>query len=184
MMRSSVCRQISIAKSHGGFSRLELMAGVLVIGVLVAILLDKLVLYQELAEKARMEFTISRIISGLRLRMAGMLMAGRAQEYSTLVNDIPMDWLDEKPVNYAGEVSAADAVRPQPGNWYFDKTSRMLIYSVQHSEHFESGGNDRKEVRLKVILRHNRVDPNEGQSGAGDPTDSVSIELAEAYRWF
>lgn len=171
------------AGSQRGFSLLELVAVVLVLGILAAILLERFHFYQEVAEKARMEYTISRIKSGLRLRMAGMLISGRAHEYFLLAKQNPIEWLDDKPENYAGEFASAKGQRAESGTWHFDENTRMLVYTVQHGAHFQEDSAGQKRVRLKVAIIHNG---GEGVRSAADnaSSDSVRIELVDSYRWF
>ena len=176
--------RVQQAVRQRGFSRLELMTAVLVVGILAAILLDRLYFYQEMAEKARMEYTISRIKSGLRLRMAGMLVAGRAQEYFLLARQNPMEWLDHKPENYVGERDSLDEQQARLGTWHFDRANNMLVYLVQHGEHFQQqDSNGRKQVRLKVVTIRN-VNDGARESASHDPSDSVAIALVEPYQWF
>ncbi|QAU34271.1 type II secretion system protein [Janthinobacterium sp. 17J80-10] len=175
--------KVQQAGDQRGFSRLELMVVVLVFGILAAVLLERLRFYQEMAEKARMEYTVSRIKSGLRLRMAGLLVAGRAQEYSTLAKQNPIEWLDDKQENYAGEFASEKGQHALPGTWNFDRTDRMLVYSVQHGAHFQPDSTGRKQVRLKVITIRN-TDGGVPNVVANEPSDSVAVEFVEAYRWF
>ncbi len=159
------------------------MVVVIVIGIIATILLDRLFYYQELAEKAHVEYTISRIKSGLRLRMAKLLIAGRAQEYVSLAKQDPMEWIEPRPANYLGRLSDITDKHLLPGNWYFDDRASELIYVVRKGEHFQADKAGRKQVRLHLVLLRNRS--AEGRdSRTIDPTDSVGLELLEPYQWF
>jgi len=168
----------------GGFSRLELMVAVLVIAILAGILLERLLHYQEMAEKARMEYAISSIKSGLRQRMASLLVAGRAQDYRLLAKQNPMDLLEGKPDNYAGELTAVDGEQLASGTWYFDQEARALVYLVRRGAHFQSAGAGRKRVRLKIVIVQNSAEAGKGSGSEDDPVNSVAIEIVEPYRWF
>ncbi len=170
------------ARRLGGFSRLEAMVALLIIALVATVLLDRLFYYQELAEKARMEYTISRLKSGLRLKKAGLLVSGRAQDAVLLAQQNPMDWLEDKPDNYVGEFSGSDD-KLHAGSWYFDMGRRELVYQLRQAEHFQTNGAGRQEVRLKIVLLVNRVDRANG-SNEGDVTNSVGIELVQPYHWF
>ncbi len=169
---------------HGGFSRLELMVALIFIAIVAAVLLDRLFYYQGLAEKAQVEYTVNRIKSELRLKKAGLLVAGRAQDAALLSQQNPMNWLEDKPDNYVGELAGNGNEEKHSGAWYFDTARRELVYQVRHGRHFQATGSGRKQVRLKTVLLANRVDRAKGGKWNADATDSVGIELVEPYRWF
>lgn len=166
-----------------GVSLLEFAVAVIVIGILSGILLDRLHYYQERAEKADMEYTIGAIKSALRLRMAVMLVEGHAQQFNLLLQENPMDWLDEKPRNYRGVLSGAGRGAMQPGAWYFDRDARVLLYIVDQGAHFQANSEGRKLVRLRVEAVRNQAEPA-SELGLGQPTDSVILRLLDTYTWF
>jgi general secretion pathway protein G len=175
-------RQIRLhMQKWAGFSRFELMIAVIVIGIIGGILLERLLTYQELAEKADMEFTISRFKSGLRLRMAHLLVTGRAQEFVRLANENPLDWLNAQP---EGGMSAARFSNQQlaTGNWTFDASTKTLTYWVKSGRHFMPDSSGQKRVRLKIV--YVRTQPITGNSNIVDPSDSVALKLVEPYKWF
>jgi hypothetical protein len=165
-----------------GFSRAELLLVVALIGGLTTVLLDRLRYYQEAAEKAGMEYTISALRSALRLRLSTLMLEGRAQEARLLARQNPMDWLERKPDNYAGAFT-----RPAPGsiaagNWYFDSDKHTLVYLVKNGRYFQPGADGEKRVRLKLILVHTQ--PATAGAGTKDlPTDSVQLQIDIPYRW-
>lgn len=163
-----------------GFSLLELMVAAVLIGIVVTVLLDRLLYYQEAAEKASMDYTVRTIESALRMRMATLLIEGRTQEYASLARENPMDWLSEKPGNYAGQFKGPDIDRIPAGDWYFDLGSHTLIYLIKRGDHFESGISGPKRVRFRVSLIRN---PPEGME-VDQPVAGVTLRLVEPYRWF
>ncbi len=168
---------------YRGFSRLELLIVTIMLGVIVTVLLNRFLYYQEAAEKARMEYTASALKSALRLRMASLLVQGRAQEFRLLAQDNPMDWLEQPPDNYLGRLTNPDIEGLQRGNWYFDVSSRELVYLVKQGEYFQPDSSGRKQVRLQIVFAHNQSDLGPEQQ-AGYPTDSVRLVLVEPYQWF
>ncbi len=167
-----------------GFSRLELLVTVTIFGIIAAVLLDRLLYYQELAEKAHMEYTITRLKSALRLQMANMLVTGRAQDISSLAYQDPITWLvDGKPANYLGSLNNPNPENLGAGSWYFDVSSRTLVYLVQRGRYFQSDNGGAKRVRWQMTFLRNQS-LAEGDSAKNHPTDSVSIKLLEPYRWF
>jgi general secretion pathway protein G len=166
-----------------GFSRLELMVVTIIFAVLAGILLDRLFYYQEAAEKADMEYRIRALKSGLRLRMATLLVEGRAQDFPSLANENPMDWLPQKPANYQGVTRRGDAEQLMAGNWYFDIDSRMLIYVIRSGDYFVPGVAGRKQVRLRINVVSNNQMSASGMP-LSDTAAGVTLVLVEPYRWF
>ncbi len=168
---------------HGGFSRLELMIVAIFFGIVASILLDRLFYYQEAAEKADMEYTASVIKSAVRLKMATLLIAGRAQEYRSLAQQNPMEWLEKKPASYLGSFSGADTPRLGPGHWYFDSDNKVLVYLVKNGKHFQSDASAVKSVQWRML----QIPANgEGLIDA-DPQQvigSVQFIVVKPYRWF
>lgn len=160
----------------------ELMVVTSLLAVVTTILFERFLYYQEAAEKAGVEYTISALKSALRIRMADLLVQGRAQEYATLADDNPMDWLEQKPGNYAGEMTVPQAGEIAEGSWYFDAAQHALVYLVRHSGHFQSetGG---KSIRLKAVIVPSAVGTAMDADEAS-PADSVSLKVVETYRWF
>lgn len=163
-----------------GFSLLELAGAFTLVAIVAAVLLDRLMYYEELAEKARMEATISTLKSALRVRMATMMIEGRAHEYRLLAGQNPIDWLDRMPDDYRGAV--ADIAGMPAGAWYFDHADRTLVYLVRNGRYFQPDSEGLKRVRLNVVSVSNR--PGTGlSSGMVEPSDTVAIRLLEPYHW-
>jgi len=172
MEASATARQVP--RRRGGFSLLELMIVVSLFGILAGVLLDRLRYYEEAAEKANVEYTISAIKSVLRYKLANLMIEGRMQECAALVGQNPMEWLEAKPENYGRDF-------PQ-GNWYFDNADRALVYVPRNTEHFQADAQGRRQIRLRVAKVMQKVD----DSSAGacrEAGDSVEIQV-QRYRWF
>jgi prepilin-type N-terminal cleavage/methylation domain-containing protein len=166
-----------------GFSLLELMIAVIAIGVVATILLNRLFYYQELAEKAEMEYTINAVKSALRLRMAGHLVAGQAQHYVLLAKENPMDWLELKPRNYQGLLPNSPADELIPGSWYFDATAKTLIYIVKHGAHLQTSATSPKQIRWQISFLRNQPESLD-TNGVVLASDSVAIKAISSYKWF
>ena len=69
---------------------IELVVVVCIIGVLGAVLLDRLRFYQEAAEKAAMEYNVGALKSALQLRVAAMLVRGEERNIESLANANPI----------------------------------------------------------------------------------------------
>lgn len=146
----SACRRLS-GREHG-FSLLEFFIAAGVISVIAVLLLERVLSYQEYAEKAAMELTVVNMRSGLRLRVAELMTQDRLHEAGKLVNENPVRFLETPPPNYLGELARPVPKTLAQGNWYFDTTTRELVYLPQGNRFFMAPWRDRKEVmRFQVI---------------------------------
>lgn len=168
---------------RGGFSLLELMVALTVISIVGIVLLNRLSYYQEMAEKADMEYTVSAIKSALRMRMASLMIEGRAQEFRLLAQENPMDWLEKKPANYLTLQLPVDPRFSLEGHWHFDAANRMLVYLPKHNNYFQPDKSGQKRIRLQVTYLRNEATAANDQR-PDRPTDSVAVALIEPYKWF
>lgn len=141
---------LGVTPKPSGFSKLELLLSATLIGIFAAILLNRLMFYQEAAEKANVEYTISMLKSALRVQMATMLVEGRVQDYVLLERQNPMDWLEEKPGNYSLGSVNGDAGGKCNGCWYFNPGDRTLTYRPARSEYLQPDKSGEKRLRLQV----------------------------------
>ena len=160
-----------------GFTVLELVIVIIIYSVLVTVLLNRLNYYQELAEKAAMEATVRVVKTGLQIRLAELITANRQAEAARLEAEDPMQWLEKKPANYAGDYREP----PERGAWYFDERERQLVYVVNTGHRLElDSGPEPKEIRFRARLLKDRI-----QAGGATVESVTGITLApvRAYRW-
>ncbi len=183
-LRRRVRPRVARARAGGqaGFTLLELIVVVCIIAVVAGILLNRLRLYQEAAERASMQQTAAAIKSALQMRVAAYLISGRDKDIEHLGGENPVNWLQERPQNYVGEFYADAYARVAPGSWYFDLTQRELIYVIDLGSHFRRGADGRKWVRYRV-----KIDYDEWpQTGAAPRKvlSAVSLVPVRPYVWF
>ena len=160
---------------------LEVLAAIALVGIVAAMFLNRLAYYQEAAEKANMELVISSMKSALRMRMATMMIEGHMAQYGKLADDDPMDWLEQKPDNYSSEILPAAPPEMRMGRWAFDKSSRILSYWPEHTDHLQPDSEGQHRIRLRVLpLTEKTGAPNE----RAQLTTGVRIVLVEPYKWF
>ena len=167
----------------GRFTLLELLVTALVIGILAAVFLNRVLFYQEQAEKIVMEATARNIRTSLHIRLADMMIHNRQSEIPLLAGENPINWLATEPGNYLGEYDGPKPEEMQASGWYFDVKEKTLVYLPDMAEHFQPDPAGRKRVRYRVVPGHGRDKENGAGADIGMVEDVV-LELREPYRWF
>ena len=174
-----MCRA-SARRRQRGASQLELAVSFALFAIFLAVFLERAFYYQEYAEKTAMEWTAGNIRTGLRYKVADLILANRASEIQTLADENPMNWLAERPPNYLGELDSAPTDEPK-GQWYFDKRDRELVYTVDNRRHFSPSMYRDFTVRYRA-MRVSTGTVTESSPGSADTW--VSLVLLGEYDWF
>lgn len=176
--RRSVSRR---SKAASGFSSFEFVIVCALFGVLGAVLLDRLAYYQEVAEKAYFEYTVSALRNALRTHVATLMVEGRFQDSLLLAGQNPMSLLESMPDNYLGESPPLTPERFVTGNWYFDAGNGTLVYLVKTGRSFESANRSNKTVRIAMVrVGAQGMIAEANGSGVGD---GIALRVVEPYTW-
>jgi len=165
-----------------GFTLLELVIVIIMIGFLGTIVLDRLWKYRIFAEEAAVTATIGNIRSGLGLEVAKLAVRGQVQKIALFENTNPLMFLAQKPNNYIGEVTTENAMT-EPGNWYYHASEKSLNYVVSYPENFYTNVSGIKRTRhqLKLVYTDNN---NNGRFDKGvDDINGLDLIAMEPYRW-
>jgi general secretion pathway protein G len=163
-----------------GHTRFELLVRVLVVGILASVLLERMLYYQEQAERTVMETTIIHIRSGIRLQVADLMIQQRTSEIGAILQENPVRWLDHPPDGYLGVLGTTQAGRIPKGSWYFDSTRGELVY-VPRLARFFTDTQGKREVRFKVRARAIGSELSNGQPRR---IEGVEIVPVQPYKWF
>jgi prepilin-type N-terminal cleavage/methylation domain-containing protein len=170
---------------HRGLTLFELVVVVCVVGVLAAIYFDRLLAYQERAEKSAMEQVAAAVRSALYLRVAAYLARGRTpQDLSELTRQNPMDWLAEKPASYIGMYYGAPEGEATSGAWYFDAADKSLVYVPKRTRYFEPEDRDRHEIRFKARVNYGILPGEEGKERPIEGLRQFGLDVVTPYLWF
>jgi hypothetical protein len=153
------------------------------IGVLLAVAIDRLLLMKAQAERAAMEQVLGSMRSGLTIRMAELIAKGRANELATLAGGNPVRMLAQAPDNYLGELFGPRPAALQAGTWYFDTRERALYYLVESAEYFESPLGAPARARFAIRPVFEDVD-RDGRFNPGvDSLRGLQLSPLERYHW-
>lgn len=138
-------------KRQHGFTLFELAIAVAVIGVLAAVLLSRVRLYQEEAERVAMENVVGVLRSALSMRAGQLVAQGKQQDLSKLLTINPMDLLAQKPANYLGEFNTPQKAKISQGNWYFNRKKLLLVYIARTGATFQVSHFQQFEFKLELL---------------------------------
>jgi prepilin-type N-terminal cleavage/methylation domain-containing protein len=170
--------QCSTSRSSG-FSLLELVVSIALIGVFLGVLLDRLLYYQEAAEKAVMELEATKLKLGLQIYIGDLIARNRPLDFTQIARENPMRWLETPVVGYRGEFSGAVPVVLPKSSWYFDRSKGELVYLVKLDRYFRPVSDGPTRVRWRVRL----VRP-EGPAARDNTVVGLQLVPVQPYRWF
>ena len=170
-------------RSSKGFTLIELIVVIVIVVVMAGLFLNRMMYYVERAEKTAMEEVAGAIQSSLTMQYGQILTRGKSSDLPALVQDNPMNWLQKKPRNYAGEFYDITPLSVEPGNWVFDLKSRDLVYVVRNADYFKPGKDGKKWIRFHVAVNHETSRQPSLQSAPAELT-GILFEPVEPYSWF
>jgi competence protein ComGC len=161
-----------------GSTLLELAVVGIIIGILAMILLNRLLRYQEVAEKTVMETTVINMRSGLRLHIAELMIQNKMNEMGKLARENPILWLEAPPPNYIGQLDHPGQHAIPPGSWYFDEERQELVYVPDRDKYLKPGPDGIKAIRFHVTAM-----TWQGEKGATPVVEGVTINPVVPYDW-
>ena len=164
----------------GGHTRFELLVAVCLIAILAGVLLERLLYYQEQAERTAMETTIMHIRSGMRWHVADLMTQQRSHEIGAMLEQNPVRWLQRPPAGYLGALTELPEGGVPGGSWYFDSLRHELVY-VPQLKRFLSGGLEGREIRFQVQAKISTWKKN---GDAAENAEGIDISVGQPYRWF
>lgn len=173
------CRRLPRRARAGGFSIFELAVVIVLAGVLALVLIDRLVIFQEYAEKTAMELTVRNMRSGLRYRVADLMNRDRMREADRILQDNPISWLEAPPPNYLGVLRNPPLDRVAPGSWYFDAAQHELVYLPRHRRFLTPAMPGDYAIRYRVTA----IRKGGAARGSEPAIESLALTLSNAYRW-
>ena len=152
---------------------------IVLIATFLIVFLERAFYYQEYAEKTAMEMTVANMRTGLRYRIADLIVSSRLSEIPTLADENPVNWLAERPVNYLGEFDSLPR-EGTSGKWFYDKRNRELVYTVNNRRHFVPYGGQDFTIRYRAARIEGLVTASSKSSRA-----QVWVDLVQprGYTW-
>jgi len=155
-----------------GFKLFEFGVAVAVLGILITLLLQRVWFYQGQAEEVAVRQVVANIRTALDIRLAEGRLPGGATDLTILAAQNPLDLLTKKPANYLGEYSAPADMEVTPGNWYFDRNDKTLVYLLNVRSSFGSAQLKRLKFKVKLL----RLPKNPAKPPGAAPPVGVAFE--------
>ncbi len=152
---------------------------IVLLGIFLAVFLERAFYYQEYVEKAAMEMTVANMRTGLRYRIADLILTNRLSEIPTLADENPVNWLAEPPENYLGEFDSPPR-DGTAGKWFFDKRNKELVYTVNNRRHFVPNEGRVFTIRYRAARIQGQASTSSRHTGV-----QVWVELGrpQGYSW-
>lgn len=167
-------RAIFHAGRHVGATRLELIVVVIIVAMLAAWLMHTMRFYQELTEKTVIENTIINLRSGLRFKIADLILKGTPEKQADLAGSNPVAFAETPPKGYLSEMRAPRDL--PPGSWYYEQDKAELVYiPVLKNNLSLADGSQPEKLRLRWQIK---------KAGKEAGAMAIDIELLTPYTWF
>ncbi len=162
-----------------GFTLLELVVVICLVGIFATVALDRFLRYQEIAEKAAMQATIGSIRSAEALQASARILHGGLSSVLALADENPIDWLAAPPAGYQGALHDPAAADVPKGSWYFDLRNKELVYVPERTRFFAPGPDGSMKIRFTVIVRIEGADSR----AAARALSELDIRPVAPIRW-
>ena len=134
-------------------TRLEAGLYAAVVGILIAVFIERALYYMELAERATMEATIARLNSAIQLRIAHEVLRGTIQNPSSAHIGNPFEFASAIPPNFQG----GPVAEIEAGRWGFD--GRNLVYRPRLHRFLTTSRETSPWARFRLAPSHNMLVP-------------------------
>jgi general secretion pathway protein G len=144
-----------------GFTLIELLVVVCSVALLFGVALERLLKYQELAERTAMEQNLAVINVALTMKFAALVTSGRASQIEKEAGANPANLLARPPENYLGELYAPETAGLPKASWHYDLRSREFVY-VPNRARYLSYPRDAEagKLRFRIVLTEASNDPD------------------------
>lgn len=166
-----------------GFTLVELVIVIVIIGVLAGFLLDRVLPLVGQAERVAFQQVRARIQSALLLEAAERIARGESSSLGELAGANPMSLLLQPPGNYLGALS-----RPQIGDlpraaWYFDDREGRLVYRPGRQARVDTLEGPTDRIQLAVSFAYRDRDGDGRFQASIDHFDGLRLDPVYQFRW-
>ena len=149
-------------------TRLECALYAALVGVLIAVFLERALVYMELAERTAMEVTVQHVNAGLQVQRAAEMLLGSAIDAPKALQRHPFDIARMRVTNLHPDVADSEQLAElERGYWVFERSTKELIYLPQLHRGLRTEGPE-------AVVRFHLV---------GGGRDPYALVPASKYSW-
>lgn len=162
-------------RASSGFTLFEFAVSAALLGVLATVLLARVQIYQEQAERVAVEQVVATLRTALAVKTTQAHLDD--QLLRQLLEANPLELLERKPENYVGEYYAPDLEKIPHGNWLFDRRDKCLIYLVNSHKSFYFNASNLLKFKVELAqLPRQATTQKQGTAQAAKSVMLVQIE--------
>lgn len=120
----------SYRRSASGFSLLELVVVIALIGTLISVAATRLLPYIDEAERVAVLRVEGQLRSSINMEAAQRIVRGQSASLTDLDGSNPVKFLLEPPKNYVGERLQQEIGQVPARRWYFEQDRQRLVYRL------------------------------------------------------
>lgn len=174
---------VSPGSTERGFSLLELVVVICIIAVLAGLAAERTQSMRATAERVAVETLIANVKSALNLKATQLLSKGNTAGVIALTQESPIELLTEPPETYRGAFFGVDPALFKPGDWYFDRRQRALIYLPRFEDQVESPQQPPQRVSYVLSLVYEDTNGNRSFDAGIDAPTGIRITPSREFRW-
>lgn len=166
-----------------GFSLLELVVVFIILGILLGMALDRLLPYIEEVERVSVIRVEGQLRSTIMMEAAERVARGQSVTITDLNGANPVNFLPDPPTNYAGEVETAPPGGAAPRHWYFDTSSRELVYQPGKVLLRSTDGEQQENPAFSVRVAYDDRDGDGRFDASRDELYGVRLVRVAGSQW-
>ncbi len=166
-----------------GFTLLELVVVIAIISILVTVALDRLLPLIDEAERVAVLRVEGQLRSTLVMEAAKRVVRGESARISELEGSNPVNFLLEPPKNYVGELETTETAGAPARHWYFDASSRRLVYRLGEAFGFRRVEETPENPAFAVRVAFTDADANGIFEPRRDEFYGVRLERVAGIDW-
>lgn len=167
-------------RNNRGFSLFEVVVVLIILGALLAVLLQRITYYQAEAERAQVVKLAANMRAAFNSRLYAAETRGERGKLAAMAGSNPIHLLERAPENYLGEIDVTPTNTVKPGYWYFDRAQRKLVYVFISKKSFRQDSYERWFFRLE--FSHIPTGNSKPERGNGLDGSLVLIQADDANR--
>lgn len=167
-----------------GFSLLEWMIALSIIGVLVAVADMYLDDFEAQAERSAFRNTLTQLqVAAIYVR-AEHVATDTLDSLSQRLRENPVQWLDRPPPGrYLGALESPDFDELPTMSWHYDTASGYLVYKAEHVDALRNADPLPSRIRLQLALRFDDRDGDGMLDARDEPVTAFALEPVDDYEW-